>query len=67
MVEDVIIDLMEKAQIYRRFSESFYTVIINNCLEITMLILWALNGCLVDLNLNLLVIFTNRNRVKQFY
>jgi hypothetical protein len=32
-----------------------------------MLIGWALAGCLVDLNLNLLVVFLNRNRVKQFY
>ncbi len=32
-----------------------------------MLFVWAIAGCLVDLNLNLLIIFLNRNRVRQFY
>lgn len=32
-----------------------------------MLFGWAFTGCLLDLNLNLLVVFLNRNRVKQFY
>lgn len=32
-----------------------------------MLFAWAITGCLVDLNLNLLVVFLNRNRVRQFY
>jgi hypothetical protein len=66
-VELVLLEVMEKARIYKRFEESFYAVVANNCLELLMLIGWALTGCLVDLNLNLLVVFANRNRVQQIY
>jgi hypothetical protein len=65
--EGVLIDIMEKAATYKRFEQSFYAIVINNCLELLMLFGWAIAGCLVDLNLNLLVVFLNRNRVRQFY
>jgi len=60
-------DIMEKAATYKQFEQSFYAIVINNCLELLMLFGWAIAGCLVDLNLNLLIIFLNRNRVRQFY
>lgn len=60
-------DIMEKAATYKRFEQSFYAIVINNCLELLMLFAWAITGCLVDLNLNLLVVFLNRNRVRQLY
>ena len=63
----MLIEMYRKATMYNRFRECYFTMLVNSCLELTMLVWWALQGSLLDLNLNLLILSTTGNRQLTLY
>lgn len=63
----MLVELVGRSLTYNRLKLCYYAVLLNSSLELLMLAGWALAGCTIDLNLNLLILYANRNRPYELY